>query len=146
MELDSRTVNRIMSSPPRVDDVGWFAARQPGIIQFLESRLGTGTDACGVALDAAWRICAAFEARDGVPPGRVKADALERAEKEAYAETPELASFGWAARQPALCGWIASQLMDPPLPLASRELRSVGLSLAAIVYAVDEITSGRDIV
>jgi hypothetical protein len=135
-----------MTCPPRVDDVGWFAARQPGIIRFLESRLGTGTDACGVALDAAWRICAAFEARDGVPPGRLTEPLLERAETEAYAETPEFASFGWASRQPTLCAWIASHLLDPPLPLAGRELRSVGLSLAAIVYALDELTSGREIV
>jgi hypothetical protein len=36
--------------------------------------------------------------------------------------------------------------MDPPLPLAGRDLRAVGLSLAALVYALDEITSGREIV
>ena len=144
MELDARTVSRVMDSPPRADDVGWFAARQPGIIRFLEGRLGIATDACGVALDAAWRICSAFAAGDGRAPGRLTEAMLERAEREAYAHMPELAWFGWAARQPALCSWIAKYLIDPPIPLATRDLRSVGLALAAIVTALDEMTSSRE--
>lgn len=146
MELDSLTVGRVMSKPPSTGDVGWFAARQPAILRFLEERLGGGSDAFGVAFDAAWRICRAFRERNGVPAPRATEPLLSKAEKEAYAETAEFASFGWAARQPALCGWIADLVADPPVPLTTSERRTVGLSLAAVVYALDQLTTGREIV
>lgn len=140
------TVERVVAQVPSAGDAGWFAARQPAILRFLEDRLGSGTDGFAVAFDAAWLIARVFRETNGVPAPRATEPLLARAEREAYAESAEFASFGWASRQPALCAWIARHLADPPVPLSADERRTIGLSLAAIVYALDHLTTGREIV
>ena len=68
MHIDERTVGDTMSAtPPDASKVGWFAARQPGIVRFFEQRLlRPDGDAFGVALEAAWRIYRVFEYRDAL--------------------------------------------------------------------------------
>jgi alkylhydroperoxidase family enzyme len=51
---------------------------------------------------------------------------------------------GWfAARQPALMDWGAQLVANPPVPLASEESRAVGLDRVAILYALDQVVTGR---
>lgn len=131
---------------PDATEVGWFAARQPGIVRFLEERLLRGDgDSFGVALEAACRICAVFETRDGVPPPRVARSLLERAEVAVLAEARHAGAYadGCAARQPELCRWLAGYVADPPVPLTRSESAEVGCVLASLIYALDELTSGR---
>ncbi len=137
-----------MAPVPDAGAVGWFAARQPGVVRFLEERLLVGDgDAFGVALETAWRICTAFELRQGVPPPRVPRTLLERAETAVLREArhPGAYADGCAARQPALCTWLAHVIDTPPVPLAADEKRAAGACLAAIVYALDELTTGRQV-
>jgi hypothetical protein len=130
-------------------DIGWFAARQPAVVRFLEDRLagtaqGADRDAFVVALDAARAIEGMFERQHGVPPPRVTQSLLERAEEAVIGEARTRA-VGLAARQPALAAWVAGVLAEPPVPLAADEIRIVGMVLAAIVYALDQVTTGRAI-
>jgi hypothetical protein len=125
--------------------VAWFAARQPGIVGFLEARCGAG-DGLAVAIDAAWRMCAAFEARDGVPPRRVTSCVLERAEAITWAA----GGAGPRARErgdepPELVAWVAAWASDPPLPLSAAERRDVLGALVAVVYALDHVAAGRSL-
>ena len=146
MHVSERDV--VAGSPPEATDVGWFAARQPGIVRFLEDRLLVGDgDAFGVALDASWRVCAAFEARDGVPPPRVARSLLDRADGAARREAGHAGAFadGCAQRQPALCGWLIGLLGDPPVPLDPGDRQRVGESLVAVIYALDQVTTGRPV-
>jgi hypothetical protein len=136
-------------SAPEAPEIGWFAARQPAVVRFLEDRLaGSATpadrDAFSVALDAARAIGGMFEQHHGVPPARVQQALLERAEEAVIGElrTP---GAGMATRQPALATWLAGLLAEPPVPLTLDETRSVGTALAAIIYALDEVTTGRPI-
>ncbi len=135
-----------MAPVPDAGAVGWFAARQPGVVRFLEERLLVGDgDAFGVALETAWRICTAFEVRGRVPPPRVPRSLLERAEAAVLREArhPGSNSDGCAVRQPALCAWLAELIEAPPVPLGSGEKQATGACLAAIVYALDQLTTGR---
>lgn len=133
---------------PDATEVGWFAARQPGIVRFLEERLLHGDgDSFAVALEAACRICAVFETRDGVPPPRVTRSLLERAEVAVLAEARHAGrtTDGCAARQPELCKWLAGYVGDPPVPLTRSESAEVGSTLASLIYSLDELTCGRRI-
>ena len=133
---------------PDAAQVGWFAARQPGIVRFLEERLLVGDgDAFGVALEAAWRICLAFQQRDGLPPPRAARSLLERAETAVLREVRHPGAFadGCARRQPELCRWVVRLTEDPPLPLTPDEATAVGAALAAVVYSLDELTTGRQV-
>jgi hypothetical protein len=132
-------------------EIGWFAARQPAVVRFLEDRLASahGSDraafgAFAVALDAARAIHGMFERQHGVPPPRVTQSLLERAEEAVIGEARTRA-VGIAARQPALAAWVADLLTEPPVPLAADELGTVGTALAAVVYALDQVTTGRPI-
>lgn len=133
-------------------DIGWFAARQPAVVRFLEDRLASrlhGADraafgAFAVALDAARAINGMFERQHGVPPPRVTQSLLEMAE-EAVTGEARTGAVGIAARQPALAAWVAGLLAEPPVLLAADELRTVGAALAAVVYALDQVTTGRPI-
>jgi hypothetical protein len=133
-------------------DIGWFAARQPAVVRFLEDRLassvhGADRDAFGafaVALDAARVLAGMFERQHGVPPPRVTQALLELAEEAVIGEAHTHA-VGIAARQPALAVWVAGLLAEPPVPLAADEVRIVGTALAAVVYALDQVTTGRPI-
>jgi hypothetical protein len=145
MHVDERVVGT--TGPAGGDDVGWFAARQPGMIGFLEQRLGSGRgpdrDAFAVALEAARFIGATFQRQLGMLPPRVPRALLDRAE-QALAGAGEPAD-GCAARQPALTAWVAQLVASPPVPLGRDEARAVGLALAAIIYALDELTTGRPV-
>lgn len=128
-------------------DIGWFAARQPAVVRYLEDRLGDAghgdrTEALGVALDAARAITGMFERQHGVPPPRVSQALIERAE-EAVIRDAHDAAPGVAGRQPALAAWMAGLLAAPPVPLDPDEIRGVGTVLAAVIYALDEATTGR---
>jgi hypothetical protein len=130
-------------------DIGWFAARQPAVVRFLEDRLastvhGADRDAFIVALDAARALNGMFERQHGVPPPRVTQSLLELAE-EAVTGEARTGAVGIAARQPALAVWVAGLLAEPPVPLAADELRTVGTALAAVIYALDQVTTGRPI-
>ena len=131
---------------PGANEVGWFVARQPGLVRFLEDRCGS-TDAFPVALEAAYRMCASLQDRDGVPPPPIPGALLERAEDSVEMESmvPGGASDGCAERQPALCQWVDALLDDPPLPLDPHELRTVAACLATVIYALDQLTTGRAI-
>ena len=136
-------------SAPEAPEIGWFAARQPAVVRFLEDRLAGNAnavdrDAFSVALDAARAIGSMFEQHHGVPPGRVQQALLERAE-EAVVGEQRAPGAGIAGRQPALATWLAGLLAEPPVPLTLAEIRSVGTALAAIIYALDEVTTGRPI-
>lgn len=149
MHVDERVVR--MTERVGSEQVGWFAARQPGVVGFLEQRLGAGRgldrDAFAVALDAARYIAAAFQRRHGVLPPRVPRPLLDQAEqavaREAGPEGPP--ADGCAARQPALMAWVAQLVANPPVPLGSAEARAVGLALAAILYALDQVVTGRPV-
>jgi hypothetical protein len=137
-----------LADAPDAAQVGWFAARQPGIVRFLEERLLVGDgDAFGVALEAAWRICLVFQDRDGLPPPRAPRSLLERAEAAVAREARHPGAFadGCAARQPELVRWLVGLADDPPIPLAANEATAVGSALAAVVYSLDELTTGRQV-
>ena len=45
---------------------------------------------------------------------------------------------GFIARQPALSSFVAGLVEAPPVPLDDEEQTCVGLTLAAVIYALDE--------
>jgi len=149
MHIDERSVTETVSGmPPGASEVGWFAARQPGIVRFLEERLLLPDgDAFAVALEGAWQIWAVYRRRDGVPPARVERSLLERAERALTLE----AKSGWtlddgcAHRQPALCRWLEAYVANPVVPLTTDEALRVGMALAAVIYSLDEVTTGRQV-
>ena len=126
-------------------DPGWFAARQPGIVKYLETSCGAGSDAHGVGLDAALAIHAAYERTLGIAPPRVQSSLLARAEKAVAAEAAARLVDGLIGRQPALSEFIAGVVANPPVPLAPDEATRLGLSLLAVAYALDEMSSGRPV-
>ena len=142
MDIDERTVALSMATRPDVADVGWFAARQPGIVGYLEGRCGRDSDALGVALDAAWRLCEAFQHVLGVPPARVSRSDLDRAQREVVADAA-MPGAGLGARQPELFRWLADEIADPICPLGAGDRARVGTALAAVIYALDAVVTGR---
>jgi len=149
MHIDERSVCEALSgSQPGASEVGWFAARQPGVVRFLEERLLLPDgDAFGVALEGAWQIWAVFRQRDGLPPARVERSLLDRAERALLREAQSDWSLddGCAHRQPALCRWLEAYVSNPPVPLTVDESIRVGMALAAVVYSLDEMTTGRQV-
>lgn len=146
MEISERGLGETLAGAEvGAHELGWFAVRQPGIVRFLEERLmADDGDAFAVGLEAAWRIWALFQARDGVPPARVVRSLLERAERAIMGEARAgVLADGCALRQPGLCRWLAQLIADPPLPLTAGEAGEVGTVLAAVIYALDEVTTGR---
>ncbi len=147
MHIDELALASAMQhTGPDASDVGWFAARQPGVVRYLEDHCGP-TDAFAVALEAAWRICLAVESSDGTPPPRVPSYLLERAEDSLEIEVliPGGAADGCAMRQPTLTAWVANLVSNPPIPLDARELQMVGSCLTTVIYALDEVTTGRSV-
>lgn len=148
MELDARLVSESkqrLAMLPDADEVGWFAARQPGVVRFLEDRLDA--DALALGLAGAWQISILFQEDTGVTPGRISSSLIARAElavvTEAGSRVPVVG--GLADRQPALLAWVEELTADPPLVLGPDERREVGLALAAVIYALDQMTMGRSI-
>lgn len=139
MHVDERLV---MEAQPT--DASWFAARQPAIIRYL-ARHCDGDDPMSVGLHAACSVHAAYELAIGVPPARVQSSLLDRAERAIVAEADRAATDGVVLRQPALAEFVASVVACPPLPLDAGEASRLGLALLAIVYALDEMTTGRPV-
>jgi hypothetical protein len=140
MFIDERSVERATSDDlVTASEVGWFAARQPGLLRFLEDRLGLRTDGMGVAVDLCWRIVTAFEYQLGAPMNRLRTYDLEVAEEEVVAESRgrlELAN-GCAHRQPELCQWLARRLNELPVPLSKDIFDDVVLATFSCVSAAD---------
>ena len=137
---------RIDVGQPDACDVGWFVARQPAVVRYFEQQCGT-SDAFPVALEAAYVICRAIEAVDGVPVVPVPWKLLDRAGESLDMEAlvPGGARDGCADRQPELCDWVGKLLANPPIPLHEYEARLVGICLTTLIYAVDELTTGRQV-
>jgi hypothetical protein len=138
MEVHERALTEAIhrvEAEPGTGDAAWFAARQPGVIKYLEGRLGRD-DTMGVALMAAYAIHAAFERALGVPPARLASSALEQAEGEVLAET-RAGEPTFVARQRALAGFVAQVVAAPPVPLSDDEAGRLGLALATLVHALD---------
>jgi hypothetical protein len=136
MEVHERILLAVRSGPP--PDAGWFAARQPGIVRYLEVRCGGVSEVFGVALHAATLVVAAYERTMGTPPRRIPSQDLERAEERIIAECDAPIAPGFIARQPALSSFVAGLVEAPPVPLDDEEQTRVGLTLAAVIYALDE--------
>ena len=142
MLIDERTVALSMCEDPmQGSEVAWFAARQPGILRFVEDRLAGTDDAIAMAVDLCWRIVAAFELKRGLPLPRLRTSELEQAEQEVVAESQgglTLAN-GCAHRQPDLCTWLEAMLATPVLPLDHMALDQIGLIAVATISACDRV-------
>jgi hypothetical protein len=139
MEVLERSVKEAVhrvDAEPSTGDAAWFAARQPGIVRYLETRCGRD-DSMGVALLAALAVHGAFERALGVAPPRVLSSALERAEATVVSET-RAGQPGFVVRQKALAGFVAGVVAAPPVPLGEEESTRLALVLAAVVHALDE--------
>src|SRR5512147_1459479 len=115
MEVLERSVKEAVhrvEAEPGVGDASWFAARQPGVIKYLEMRCGRD-ESMGVALMAALAVHGAFERALGIPPPRLLSSALERAEEQVVAQT-RAAEPGFVARQHALAEFVAGVVAAPP--------------------------------
>lgn len=140
MYVDERTVALVgtddMAQP---SEVGWFAAKQPGLLRYLEDRLGPATDAFAMSVDLCWRIVAAFERQRGLPLPRIYLEELERAEVEVVGESQTELNLATscAHRQPELCQWLARMLASPVLPLDRIALDQIALSCATCISACD---------
>lgn len=140
MVIDERTValaqNRDLE---QASEVGWFAARQPGLLRFIEDRLSNNGDAMAMAVDMCWRVTTAFEHQHGLPLPRIHMTELERAEVEVVRESQgglALAN-GCAHRQPELCRWLEAMMACPVLPIENALLDQIALITAATISACD---------
>ncbi len=126
-------------------EVGWFAAKQPGLLRYLEDRLGQEPDAMAMALEMSWRVVNAFEMQRGLPLPRLHAAEIERAEEEVLRESRGELSLanGCAYRQPELCRWLEAVLASPALPLSTAALEQVALATAATISACDTAQHAR---
>jgi hypothetical protein len=127
----------------QASEVGWFAARQPGLIRFIEDRLGHSGDAMAMAVDMCWRVASAFERQRGMPLPRIRNGELEQAEVEVVRESQgslPLAN-GCAHRQPELCRWLEEMMVAPSLPIDNNLLDQVALVTAATISACDRAHS-----
>ena len=146
MHIGAQAIRQVALVWPSDHDLGWFAVRQPGVLRFLEDRLGSGSEAFAVSLAGAWRILEAYRQHDGLPSPLLPHGLLRRA---AYAVSRETAAHvcyeGLAVRQPEMCEYSLSLVADPPYPLTAAECHGVGDALLAVTYAVDEVAFGRPI-
>ncbi len=127
----------------QASEVGWFAARQPGVLRFIEDRVGHSGDAMAMAVDMCWRVTSAFERQRGLPLPRIQTPDLERGEIEVLRESQgglALAN-GCAHRQPELCRWLEDRMRNPDLPIGDRLLDQVALITAATISACDRAHS-----
>ncbi len=76
MEVDERLIHEAAGTgraPGGQVGAAWFAARQPGIVAYLENRCGIGSDALAVALSGAIAVHDDYHGALGTPPPRVRA-------------------------------------------------------------------------
>jgi hypothetical protein len=146
MEVHERLLQEA-GGPGAAPGVGaaWFAARQPGIVAYLETRCGARSDTLAVALGGAMTIHDAYHGSLGTPPPRVQSSLLHRAERAVLDEAAVRGGRedGLSARQPAVARFLAGLVLAPPLPLCEREAARVGMTLAAVAFALDEMATGR---
>jgi len=138
MEVSERALTEAIhrvEAEPGTGDAAWFAARQPAVVKFLESRLGRD-DLMGVALMAAFAIHAAFERSLGAPPPRVRFSDLLGAEDSVVAEARS-GQPSFLERQQALAAYLAALIAAPPIPLAPTDSSRHALILGAIIQAFD---------
>jgi len=138
MEVHERILLAVTTAPP--PEPGWFAARQPGIVRYLEVRCGGANEAFGVALHAAALLHAAYEKTIGASPRRIPSQALERAEEVVLAECDAPVPPGFVARQPALATFVAGVVAAPPVPLDDEEQTVLSRTLSAVIVALDEVS------
>jgi hypothetical protein len=140
MVIEERTVAQTQNGDlEQASEVGWFAARQPGLLRFIEDRLGSNGDAMAMAVDMCWRVATAFESQRGLPLPRIECSELERAEVEVVTESQgglALAN-GCAHRQPELCRWLEAMMASPVLPIENVFLDQIALITAATISACD---------
>lgn len=139
MQVHERIVMEVSAETD--DDVAWFIARQPGIVRYLESRLVVGSDALGLALFGASFVHAAFHKAMGSWPPRLLSPGLESAESAVLREAETRSGDGFVARQPALAEFVAGVVASPPVPLADDDATRVGLVLATVVHALDDLSA-----
>ncbi len=140
MQVDERTVAlAVRDDIAMASEVGWFAAKQPGLLRFIENRVGTDGDATAMAVELCWRVVAAFERQRGLPMPRLDASELERAEDEVVRESRGELSLatGVAYRQPALCSWLELASRRPRLPVTPQLRDRVAVVTAATISACD---------
>lgn len=140
MLVDERTIALAVSTEVALaSEVGWFAAKQPGLLRYIEDRVGRDGDATAMAVDLCWRVVAAFEHKRGLPMLRLSASELERAEVDVIRESQgelDLAT-GAAHRQPDLCRWLEGAITRPALPIGPELKDKVAVVAAATISACD---------
>lgn len=144
MVIEERTVALARNGDlEQASEVGWFAARQPGLIRFIEDRLGHSGDAMAMAVDMCWRVASAFERQRGLPLPRIHNTELEHAELEVVRESQGSLALanGCAHRQPELCRWLEETIASPCLPIDNSLLDQVALVTAATISACDRAHS-----
>jgi hypothetical protein len=140
MVIQERTVEMAQNRDvAQASEVGWFAARQPGLLRFIEDRVGSSEDAMAMAVDMCWRVTSAFERQRGLPLPRISSAELERAEVEVMSESQGGLSLatGCAHRQPELCHWLEDRMVNAALPIDKSLLDQVALITAATISACD---------
>jgi len=146
MNIGAQSIDSVAQAWPDGDELGWFAVRQPGVLRFLETRLGDDDDALAVGLATTWRVFAAYRQQEGLPSPRLEQDMLGRALYAVVREVCGPVSYeGIAERQPELCGFVYRVLAEPPFPLTRAQEAALAQSLWAIIYALDESVNGRPI-
>jgi hypothetical protein len=139
MQLEHRMERTESVEPADAETIGWFAARQPAVVRFLEDHLWRPDgDAFAVGLDAACRLFRVCAATEGAPSPRLGRAALATG----LASMAEGAAGSPRVRE--LLAWVDGHLDDPPIPLTTRELAEVTLGLHALVFAIDAVLGDRD--
>lgn len=139
MVIDERSLALTLEFTSDASEVGWFASRQPGLIRFLEDRLGDSEDGLAFALDLCWRILKVFNSFRAAPVPRIECIALERAEINVVRESQGelLYATGCAHRQPELCHWLESEIANSVLPITAQVLERVAMAVAATISVCD---------
>lgn len=140
MVIDERSVALAQDRDlAQASEVGWFAARQPGLLRFIEDRLSCNGDAMAMAVDMCWRVASAFERQGGLPLPRIHSLELECAELEVVRESQggQALANGCAHRQPELCRWLEGMMASPALPIENVILDQIALITAATISACD---------
>ncbi len=146
MLVDERTVALAVSDDMAMaSEVGWFAAKQPGLLRFIEDRVGHDGDATAMAVDLCWRVVAAFERKRGLPMPRLETLELESTEEEVTRESQGALSLanGCAHRQPDLCRWLEAEMAAPLLPVVPVLHDQIALVVAATISACDRAHHSR---
>jgi hypothetical protein len=139
MEIEERVIKQAMRATTLSEDGSealWFAARQPGIVKYLESRC-VDQDALGVSILATLTMYDAIVRTLGKAPPRLASQAIERAEARVIAEVQLGGPSRFARRQPSLAAFIADFLSSPPVPIGEVELNRLAVVLATMVDALD---------